>query len=120
MLLEADEPWLAEEHIGSVTVVNLNQSELLDEAVIQAISGQLYQLVEQPDRRRLVLNLSAVEKLSTRMLGTFVALHRMIHRSGGRLVLCGIDRGIWEIFALLRLPQLLCICEAEQDALQLF
>jgi anti-anti-sigma factor len=120
MLLQADRPWLAEEQIGDVTVVTVQQSELLDEAVIQSISEQLYRLVEQPYRQRLVLNLAEVERLSSRMLGTFVALHKMLHRAGGKFVLCGIDRQLLEIFTLFRLSQALLICREEQEALQAF
>jgi anti-sigma B factor antagonist len=120
MLLQVDQPSLAEEQIGDIRVVKVNLPELLDESTIQEISARLHQLAEQTNGLRLVLNLDAVERLSTRMLGTFIALHKILTRSGGRLVLCGIDRQLLEIFAILKLPELLCICREEQEALQAF
>jgi anti-anti-sigma factor len=120
MLLQIEQPWLAEEQIGDIRVVKFNLPELLEEGTIREISAQLHQLVEQSAGLRLVLNLDTVQKLSTRMLGTFIALHKILHQSGGRLVLCGVDRQLWEIFAILKLPQLLCICREEQEALQAF
>jgi anti-anti-sigma factor len=120
MLATATQPWLAEEQIGDITVVKFTQAEVLEEETIQAISENLFQLVAHTDHCRLVLNLDAVEKLSTRMLGTFIALHKRLRAAGGRLVLCGVDRQLWEIFAILKLPQLFRICAEEQEALQAF
>ena len=54
------------------------------------------------------------------MLGTFLSLNRMLRADGGRLVLCGVDARLREIFGIFKLPQLLRICENEQEALQAF
>ena len=84
------------------------------------ISESLFQLAVQPGRSRLVLNLEAVQKLSSRMVGTFVSLHRLLRSSGGQLVLCRVDRKVSEIFTVFKMPHLLRICREEQEALQAF
>jgi len=112
--------FLAEEHIGDVTVVKFNQPIILDEDVIQRIGEQLNRLVEQSQRRHFVFDLGPVERLSTTLLGTFVAVHNKVRAGGGRLVLCGVDRNLRHIFTIFRLPQLFPICRDEQEALQTF
>ena len=120
MLVQANHSCLEEEQIGDVTVVKFTQSELLDEGTIQAVSAQLLQLGGHVNPCRLVVNLGAVERLSTGMLGTFVALQRRIRAGGGKLVLCGVTRELRRVFGLMRLSQLLPICAGEQEALQSF
>jgi anti-anti-sigma factor len=111
---------LAEEQIGDVTVVKFKRAEILEERLIRAIGRQLFNLAEHTPSHRLVLNLDGVGRLSTSLVGTFLSLNRLLRAEGGRLVLCGVDDRLREIFAILRLPQVLCICRDEQDALQAF
>ena len=111
---------LGEEQIGDITVVKFNQPEILDDQVIRTIARQLFNLVEHSHSRRLVLDLGSVGKLSTTMLGTFIAMHNILRANGGRLVLCCVDDRLREIFAIFKLPQLLRICTDEQEALQAF
>ena len=111
---------LAEEQIGDVTLVKFNRSEVLDDRLIRSIAWQLFNLVEHSSSRRLVLDLGGINKLSTAMLGTFMSLNRVLRADGGRLVLCGVDARLREIFGIFKLPQVLRICENEQEALQAF
>jgi anti-anti-sigma factor len=120
MVAHADRYFLEEEHLGDITVVKFRQTKLVEEATIVAIGDQLLHLANDPSRRHLVLNLENVERLSSSMVGAFIALRNKIAGVGGQLVLCGIDRELYEIFLIFRLPRLLRIYAAEQDALQAF
>jgi anti-anti-sigma factor len=111
---------LVEEQIGEVTLVKLNRSEVLDDRLIRSIAQRLFNLIEHSSSRRLVLDLGGVNKLSTAMLGTFMSLNRMLRADGGSLVLCGVDARLREIFGIFKLPQVLRICDNEQEALQAF
>jgi anti-sigma B factor antagonist len=120
MVAHAVRHFLDAEFFGDITVVKFRQTKLLEEATIVVIGKQLLHLANDPARRHLVLNLESVERLSTSMVGTLIALHNKVASAGGQLVLCGIDRELYEIFAICRLPRLLRICAGEQDALQAF
>jgi anti-anti-sigma factor len=120
MQSQIEERWLEEEQIGDTTIVSFTQSELLEETTIRKIGEQLSRLVEDPYRQQIVLNLHSVKKVSTMMLGKFIALHHRVRATGGRLVLCGIDRDLWGMFRAFRLHQLFPICADEQEALQAF
>ena|SRR5437016_1963135 len=120
MVSRLDQRYLQVEQIGSVTVVTFNRSEFLDEPTIRLIGEQLSHLALTLDSPQVVLNVAGVKKLSTMMLGHFVALHRRARAAGGRLVLCRLDPQLHEAFDILRVGQLIPIYAQEQDALQAF
>jgi anti-anti-sigma regulatory factor len=120
MVVRFPQQFLAEEQIGDVTVVTFNLAEIVDERVIRRISRQLLNLVEHSQSHRLVLNLGSVGKLSATVVGTFIALNRLLGSQGGKLVLCGVEDGLRNIFYLFKVPQFMRICKDEQEALQAF
>jgi anti-sigma B factor antagonist len=108
------------EDIGDVTVVNFTDKKILDEQNIQIIGEQLFSLVDELGRIKLVLNFSNVEYLSSAALGKFITLNKKVNAAGGRLVLCNIDPQIYDVFVITRLNQLFNIQKEEQAALQAF
>jgi anti-sigma B factor antagonist len=108
------------EDIGDVTVVNFTDKKILDEQNIQIIGEQLFSLVDELGRRKLLLNFSNVEYLSSAALGKFITLNKKVNAAGGKLVLCGIDPQIYEVFEITRLNRIFNIQKEEQAALQSF
>lgn len=108
------------EDIGDVTVVKFADRKILDEQNIQMIGEQLFSLVDDAGRNRLVLNFGNVEYLSSAALGKLITLNKKVHAAGGRLVLCNIDPQIYEVFKITKLNQLFTIKGDEQEALQEF
>jgi anti-anti-sigma factor len=120
MVWQQRESWLEVEQIGEVTVAKFTARHLLDEEKVQTIGRELRSLGEEVGHRRLVLNFSGVERLSTELLGRLVALQKRVQEKGGQLALCKINPQVYEIFKILKLPQLLPIFADEQEALQQF
>ena len=120
MVAHLDQQYLHVEQIGNVTLVTFNRREFLDEATIQLIGEQLLNLIRKFERPQLVLNLEAVQKLSTVMVGSFIALYKKVRAAGGRLVLCKPDPRIHEVLDILKLRQLVPVYRDEQEALQTF
>jgi anti-sigma B factor antagonist len=108
------------EDIGDVTVVNFVDRRILDEQNIQTIGEQLFSLVDEVGRRKLLLNFGNVEFLSSAALGKLIALHKKLQAVGGRLILCNIDPEIYEVFEITRLDKFFNIQKEEQAALQAF
>jgi anti-sigma B factor antagonist len=106
--------------IGDVTVVNFTDKRILDEQNIQVIGEQLFGLVDEQGHRRLLLNFSNVEYLSSAALGKFITLNKKVTAASGKLVLCSIDPAIYEVFEITRLNKLFNIQKDEQTALQVF
>lgn len=108
------------EDIGDVTVVNFTDKKILDEQNIQIIGEQLFSLVDELNRKKLVLNFSNVEYLSSAALGKFITLNKKVKAAGGSLILCAIDPQIHEVFVITKLNKLFNIQKDEQTALQAF
>ena len=108
------------EEIGDVTVVSFVDRKILDEQNIQIIGEQLFKLVEEQGKRKILLNFSNVEYLSSAALGKLITLNKKAQAAGGRLILCNIDPQIYEVFEITRLDKFFSIEKEEQKALQAF
>lgn len=108
------------EDIGEVTVVNFTDKKILDEQNIQAIGEQLFRLVDELGRTKLLLNFGNVEYLSSAALGKLITLNRKVSNVSGRLILCNISPQIYEVFEITKLNKVFNIQKEEQSALQAF
>ena len=108
------------EDIGDITVVNFVDKKILDEQNIQVIGEQLFSLVDELGRRKILLNFKNVEFLSSAALGKLITLNKKLTQAGGRLVLCNIDPQIHEVFEITKLDRFFKIMKEEQQALQAF
>lgn len=108
------------EHIGDVTVVNFVDRKILDEQNIQVIGEQLFSLVDEEGMKKILLNFSNVEYLSSAALGKLITLNKKLQQVGGKLILCNIDPQIYEVFEITKLDKFFKIKKEEQEALQAF
>lgn len=108
------------EDIGEVTVVNFVDRKILDEQNIQKIGEDLFSLVDDQGKAKILLNFGNVEYLSSAALGKFITLNKKVQAAGGKLILCNIDPQIYEVFEITRLNKLFNIQKEEQAALQAF
>jgi anti-sigma B factor antagonist len=108
------------EEIGDVTVVSFTDKKILDEQNIQVIGEQLFSLIDELGRKKILLNFGNVEYMSSAALGKLITLNKKVQGAGGKLVLCNIDANIREVFEITRLDKLFVIKGDEQDGLQVF
>lgn len=108
------------EDIGGVTVVTFTDKKILDEQNIQIIGEQLFSLVDEQGKKKLLLNFTNVEYMSSAALGKLVTLYKKTQAGGGKLVLCSIHPDIQEVFEITKLNKLFNIKRDEQDGLQVF
>jgi len=108
------------EDIGEIAVVNFIDKKILDENNIQMIGEDLFRLVDELGRKKVLLNFSNVEFLSSAVLGKLVSLNRKLQAVRGKLILCGISNEIREVFEITKLDKLFTIHKEEQAALQAF
>src|SRR5262245_40433707 len=97
MMSQPRKKQLEVQEIGDVTVVNFTLTKILDEQVIQAIGEQLYSLVDELGKTKVVLNFNKVEYLSSAALGKLITLHKKLAGAKGKLALCNIDPKIFEV-----------------------
>ncbi len=66
------------EQIGEVTVAKFVDKKILDENNIQMIGNQLFGLVEEDGRKKIVLDFTAVEYLSSAALGKLITMDKKV------------------------------------------
>lgn len=108
------------EDVGGVTVAKFVDKKILDENNIQIVGNQLFGLVDEDGRTRIVLDFSNVEYLSSAALGKLITMEKKVKAAGGKLRLCNIRPEIYEVFAITRLNKLFSICENQEKALESF
>lgn len=99
------------EQVGTITRVHFSMTEVLHSEMIDAVSEQLFALVEDEGCRRLLLDLSGVREVASAFLGRLIALHRLLLTLHGDMALCGLEPDVQRVFALCQLPRLLHIYE---------
>ena len=108
------------EDIGDVTVVNFRDRKILDEQNIQLIGEQLFGLVDEGKRHKILLNFSNVEYLSSAALGKLINLHKKLQGLQGRLAMCNVIPQIFEVFAITKLDKIFKIFPNEDAAMEFF
>ncbi|MBM3982694.1 MAG: STAS domain-containing protein [Planctomycetes bacterium] len=108
------------EDIGDIAVVNFVDKKILDEQNIQMIGDDLFRLVDELGRRKVLLNFGNVEFMSSAALGKLITLHRKLQAVQGKLVLCKIAKDILDVFKITKLDKILSITTDEQAGLQSF
>ncbi|MEZ6142645.1 MAG: STAS domain-containing protein [Zavarzinella sp.] len=105
---------------GDISIVNFVDKKILDEQNIQKIGDDLFRLVDELGRRKILLNFSNVEFLSSAALGKLMAMKRKVDAVRGKLVLCEIASDIMEVFSLTNLDKIFTITKSEQQGLDSF
>ena len=108
------------EEVGDVTVAKFIDKKILDETNIQIIGNQLFGLVDEDGRAKIVLDFSNVEYLSSAALGKLITLDKKVKAARGKLRLCSIRPDIYEVFAITKLNKLFEIHENQEKALEGF
>jgi len=106
--------------VGDVTVVRFVDRKILDESNIQQLGNELFRLVEEEKKTKLLLNFSNVEFLSSGALGKLITLDKKVKAHDGVLKLSNIRPEIYEVFAITKLNKLFDIKDDEAAALAAF
>lgn len=107
-------------NIKDVTIVTFQESSILDTLQIEQIGASLYELVDERNSRKLVLDFTKVQFLSSSALGVLITLRKKSDAIKGRLILAGLRKEIRKVFTISRLDKLFEFAEDEQAALALF
>lgn len=106
--------------VGEVTVVRFRDHKIIEDINIQELGQELFQLVEVDRRKKLLLNFSQVDFLSSAALGKLITLDKKVKAHGGMLKLSNIRPEIYEVFVITKLNRLFDIKDDEADALEAF
>jgi anti-sigma B factor antagonist len=105
------------EEVNGVTVAKFTDKKILDETNIQIIANQLFSLIDDDHRKKIVLDFATVEYLSSAALGKLITLDKKVKADKGELRLCTIRKDILEVFKITKLDKLFKIFETREKAL---
>ncbi|MBS0263620.1 MAG: STAS domain-containing protein [Planctomycetes bacterium] len=108
------------EEVNGVTVARFTDKKILDESNIQIIGNQLFSLVDDDHRQKVVLDFTNVEYLSSAALGKLITMDKKVKAAGAKLRLCSIRSDIKEVFKITRLDKLFNIFDNRDKALEGF
>jgi anti-sigma B factor antagonist len=106
--------------LGDVTVIRFRDQKIIEDINIQELGQELFHLVEVESRKKLLLNFSSVDFLSSAALGKLITLDKKVKANSGSLKLSNIRPEIYEVFAITKLNRLFDIKSDEADALAAF
>ncbi|MFH0982576.1 MAG: STAS domain-containing protein [Planctomycetota bacterium] len=103
--------------IKDVTVVTFTDTSVVDAQLIEGIKRELFDLVDQQKRGKLVLDMTKVQYLSSSALGVLIPLHEKTAKLKGRLVLCSVSPDIMKVFKITKLDKIFSFKNTASDAL---
>jgi len=106
--------------IRDVVIVNFQDASILDTAQIERIGEELYDLVENKARRKLVLDLTKVQFLSSSALGILITLRKKATAIKGEVVICGLRKELMKVFEITSLTKMFTFVTNEEKALAHF
>ncbi len=108
------------EEVNGVTIARFTDKKILDESNIQIIGNQLFNLVDEDHRQKIILDFTNVEYLSSAAPGKLITMDKKVKAFGGKLRLCSIRSDIKEVFKITRLDKLFQILDDRDKALEGF
>lgn len=98
---------IAIESAGEVVIVRFGERYLIEELTIHAVGDDLFHLATRYKGRQVILDLSAVESMSSTFLGKLLSFHRKLAEGGNKLTFCGVSETIGRLFKATKLD--LCV-----------
>ena len=105
------------EDVGDVIVAKFIDKKILDESNIQIIGNQMFSLVEDDGRRKVLLDFSNVEYLSSAALGKLIVMDKKLKAAQGQLSMCAVRDEILEVFKITKLDKIFTIYDSREQAL---
>jgi anti-sigma B factor antagonist len=111
-------PFLVQQ-VEKFTVVEFKNPSLMDPLELETIGQQLYRLVDEEDRRKIILDFERVQYLSSQAIGIILTMNKKLSGlSNSKLVLCGIGPRLMELLKITRLDRLLTIKPTQKEAVR--
>jgi anti-sigma B factor antagonist len=110
--------WLQVKTVGLVTVARVTLTELWKEETVEGLASELSNLVEDLGAARLVLDLSEVTGMGSRMIGQLATLNKQVRAAEGRMALCNVRPEVAEVIETCKLTTFFSIHPDEPSAVQ--
>lgn len=112
--MDPKEPKITIENGQDVTIVTLDEQNILEEQQIRRLERALMPVIAENEDKRLVLNFENVRFMSSASLGLLVKVHKRVTEQGGHLQLYNLDPKIYKVFEITKLTRIFDIVRATE------
>ena len=107
------------QQIHDSTIVEFTSASLMDPIELEQIAQQLYKLIDEQDKRRIILDFEKVQYLSSQAIGILLAMQKKLSAlKKSNLILCGVGARLMELLRITRLDKVLTIKPSQKEALK--
>ena len=105
--------------IEKFTVVEFKTPSLMDPLILEEIGKELYRLVDEEDKRRLILDFEKVQYLSSQAIGIVLTLNKKLAAlKNSKFILCGVGPKLLELLKITRLDRILTVKPTQKEAVK--
>jgi anti-sigma B factor antagonist len=106
------------QQIGEFTVIEFLTPSLMDPIVLENTAQALYKIIDEEDKRKIIMDFEKVRYLSSQAIGIVLAMHKKLNSlKNSRLILCSVGPKLMELIKLTRLDRLLTIKASQKEAI---
>jgi anti-sigma B factor antagonist len=103
--------------IQGVTVVEFRTASLMDPLELQTIGDDLFKLIDEQDKRKIVLDFERVQYISSQAIGIVLTMNKKLASlPHSKLVLAGIGPRLMELLRITRLDKVLAVKPTQDQA----
>jgi anti-sigma B factor antagonist len=105
--------------IEKYTVVEFKTQSLMHPSELEQIATDLYRLVDEEDRRYILLDFEKVKYLSSQAIGIVLTLHKKLSQlQKTSFVLCGVGPSLMQLLKITRLDRVLKIKDSQKEGVK--
>src|SRR5215204_1125787 len=79
------------QQIGDYTVIEFVTASLMDPIVLENCGQALYKIIDEEDKRKIIMDFEKVQYLSSQAIGIVLAMHKKLNAlKNSKLVLCSV------------------------------
>lgn len=109
------------QQIEKFTVIEFRTASLMDALELESIGQGLYQIVDEQDKRLIVLDFAQVQYISSQTIGILLTLHKKLSAlKHSKLILCGVGPRLMELLKITRLDRMLIVKPSQREAVKVF
>src|SRR5215218_10445867 len=113
------EPLFTLQKVEKYSVVEIRTNSLMNPSELEQIATDLSRLVDEEDRRYLLLDFEKVKYLSSQAIGIILTLHKKLSQlKNSSFVLCGVGPTLMQLLKITRLDRVLKIKPSQREGVK--
>lgn len=113
------QPPILVQTVDGWTVIEFKTNSLMDTMELERISSAIYPLIDEQDKRLIILDFTAVAYISSQAIGILLTINRKLKAlPRSKFVLCGVSDKLMLLLKITRLDRVLTIKATQREAIK--